>query len=109
DDQHKSTKAMHTKTDGKVDALAARTTEIEQTIAQRQSYGGGRAETLGSQVAGHERFKQFAAAGFRGSARIPITAALTTLTTFPAVDQQSQIVGLPRQRLTVRNLLAGGT
>lgn len=121
DEQHTEIKGLHTNTDKKVDKteksvgeIAGRMTEVEQTIAQRRSNGGpGAPDTLGGIIIKSEGYKQFTAAGCKGTYRVPLdTKAITTLASSGGAltppDFQREPVMIPRTRLTVRNLLAPG-
>src|SRR4051794_10930945 len=102
DHQHTAIEAMHKATDDRLGQLSGRTTEIEQHLAQRRGGVTGAADTLGAQVAKSDGLKQFIGAGCKGTIRIPISAALTTLPASAgaliAPDRQADVVGLPRMR-----------
>jgi HK97 family phage major capsid protein len=113
DQQHTEVTARHKKTDDRIEEAASRLAQLEQTVAQRRSSGGERAiETLGNFVTQSEGYKTFKANGFRGTHKIAIKASLTTAPgsagALIAPNRQSEIVMTPRQRLTVRKLLAPG-
>jgi HK97 family phage major capsid protein len=111
DTQHTAIKAMHKKTDERVQETNARLTEVEQFLAARREPGTGSIETLGQVVTKSDGYKNFTAAGCRGTYKIPIkamTSAVGSAGPLIAPDRQRDPVIMPRRRLTVRQLLAPG-
>jgi HK97 family phage major capsid protein len=118
DAQHTEIKDLHQKssqaTDRKLGEVTSRLTEVEQTLAQRRPTGGGyTGKTLGSMVIEAADFKEYTRRGCSGSVRIPIDLKTVTLQPGSAgalavPDYQPDPVLIPRTRLTVRQLLAGG-
>lgn len=101
-----------TKIEAKIEALETRNTDLEQQLASR---GGERREdrkSVGRQVVENESFKAFAAAGARGSIRIPVKAAITSADGSAGdliwSDRETAIVSLPRRQMTIRQLLTQG-
>ncbi len=89
----------------------ARLDELEQKTARR---GGGdeRPESLGAQFIRAKADDLARVASDRGKTSMEVKATLTSATTDAAgsvggliVPQRDQIVGMPRRRLTIRNLL----
>jgi HK97 family phage major capsid protein len=112
DQHHTAVKAMHTTSAQQIEAQGARLTEIEQHLARRLT-GGGPAviQSLGAQVVASDGYKNFKAAGLRGTGRIAVMAMTSDASSagpLIAPDRQSSPVMLPRQRLKVRDLLAPG-
>lgn len=91
---------------------------LEQAFAGRQSHGGGgllsggRTQTWGAQVAASDALKQFTGQmNGRGTVKVNIRAGISTvsgLDTLTAPQRLPDIVGLPQQKMTVRNLLSPG-
>lgn len=115
DAQFTDIKAQVGKNDGKVDTLGESVAELKQRaldLEQKMARRGGSSEpinaSLGSIVAASEELKEFRQRNFTGTVRIPIKAALTTGNVSVAPDRQPDIIAKPRQRLTIRELLAPG-
>jgi HK97 family phage major capsid protein len=94
----------------RMDEFTGRVTEIEQTLAARKVGGGGdyRIETAGASVIGHEQFKSFGGSRRRGKFSVEVKTITTGSTSAGALitpDRRPEIVMLPQQRLTVRDLL----
>jgi HK97 family phage major capsid protein len=94
--------------------FSGRMQNIEQAIAaQRGGPGGGHmvAQSWGRQIANSDGYKNFLTAGARGTAKISINNEINTVSgtdSLSAPDFQRDIVALPRQRMTVRQLLSPG-
>lgn len=117
DEQHIEIKGMHIATDKKVDKteksvgeIAGRLTEVEQTLAQRRDGGtvDYRIQTAGATVIGSDGFKSFGGGRRRGKFSVEVKTITTGSTSAGALitpDRRPDIVMLPQQRLTVRDLL----
>jgi HK97 family phage major capsid protein len=94
--------------------IAARLGEIERK-AVRDGYSGdngGNRRSLGNQVSESDQLKGWIANGARGSVKINVkdvtTASGSAGALIPVDNRQGDVVTLPRQRLTIRNLIAPG-
>jgi HK97 family phage major capsid protein len=99
----------------RIEELETRNRDIEQLLAdggRGGRFGGsGSTESPGEIFVRSEAFKNFGGSAGRGvvSAVVQaITSASTSAGAMIAPDQRSEIVGLPKRRLTVRGLLAPG-
>lgn len=100
-----------TKLNGKLEELEARQLELEQRGAGKREKDGPR-QTLGQMVAASEEVKAFAANGARGTVKITVQNAITSLDTSAggliAPSRETEIVRLPRMQPRVRSLLNQG-
>jgi HK97 family phage major capsid protein len=96
----------------KAEELDGRQRDIEQKVAARRESGGDEVKSLGRSVVDDDKIKAFMK-NPSGSVRIEVNAAITSLTgsagSLIAPDRETAIVGLPRRRMTVRNLLTVGS
>jgi HK97 family phage major capsid protein len=104
--------AAQARLEGRLEELSTRNLDLEQRLAGR--VGGGQAgRTVGQLVAEDERIKGFAAGGARGTVRIPVQNAITSLSGSAGAliwsDREQAIVGLPRRQLRIRDLLMPGS
>lgn len=112
--QHLDIKGLHAKAGERLGAIDSRLTEVEQALAQRHRGGGpGVSDGLGNIVIKSEAYKNFVKAGCKGTYRVPLEGkSITTLGSSGGAlipeDRQREPVMIPRQRLTVRDLLAQG-
>ena len=94
---------------GKMEALETRNTDLEQQLAARRGGGGSQAKSLGQQVVESADFKAFVAAGARNKMRIGINQAITSANTSAGdliwSQRETEIVGMPRRQMTIRQLL----
>lgn len=114
DAQHTEIKGLHAKAGERLGTVEGRLTEVEQMLAQRRDGGGPSvSDGLGSIVTKSQGYKNFVAAGCKGTYRVPLEGkSITTLGTSGGglipEDRQREPVMIPRRRLTVRDLLAPG-
>lgn len=96
----------------KAEELDGRQRDLEQKVAARRDGDRPDVKTLGKVVVEDEGLKGFIAAGAKGAVRIQVNAAITSLTTSAgdliAPDRDTEIVKLPRRKMTVRQLLTQG-
>lgn len=101
----------HNKLTERVEQLSTRNTDLEQKLAARRG-GGDAAKSLGQMVAENDKIKAFAAAGGTGSVRISVQNAITSATgsagSLITPQRETEIVGLPRRQMTIRQLLQVG-
>ena len=111
-DQAALTEAQN-KIDDRLKELSERNLDLEQRLSSR----GGRSEkdapkSLGSLVAGNDAVKAFAAAGASGQIKIEVQNAITSATTSAGAlitpQRETEIVGIPRRQMTIRQLLDSG-
>lgn len=117
--QVKATGAVAEETKKKADELLAKQSDIdgrlrniEQRLARRPGESDDRKRSLGEITVAHEDVKAFMAKKPRGSVKIDIRAAITSL---PASagdlvepDRRPGVIELPRRRFTIRQLLTPG-
>lgn len=109
--QQKLTEAQGKLTE-KLETLETRNQDLEQKLASHR--GGNREErqSVGQIVAESDDLKQFVTRGARGTARISVNQAITSATGSAGdliwSDRQTEIVGMPRRQMTIRNLIPSG-
>ena len=103
------------KLEGKIEALETRNTDLEQKLASSRRGGGGAdaAKSLGQMVAESEEVKNFVErSGAKGAVRIVVQNAITSATgsggDLIIPQRDTEIVGIPRRQMTVRQLLQVG-
>lgn len=95
--------------------LSDRNLDLEQRLSSRFGGAGGRdaPKSLGEQVGASEAVKQFAAGGARGTVKVEVQNAITSASGSAggliAPDRETEIVGVPRRQMTIRQLLDVGT
>jgi HK97 family phage major capsid protein len=98
----------------KMEALETRNSDLEQKMASRRGGGGAdAAKSLGQMVAESEEVKNFVdRSGAKGSVRIVVQNAITSATgsggDLIVPQRDTEIVGIPRRQMTVRQLLQVG-
>lgn len=99
---------------GRLEQLETRNTDIEQRLAQRRGGGGDEVQSFGQLVAEHEEVRSFAQGGARGTMRLtlPVRQAITSAGGSAGgliwSDRETEIVGMPRRQMTIRQLLSQG-
>jgi HK97 family phage major capsid protein len=99
---------------GRLEQLETRSTDIEQRLASRRGSGGDDpVKSLGQMVGESDDLKNFVSKqGAKGSVRITVQNAITSgsgsagALIVPARD--TEIIGLPRRQMTIRQLLDVG-
>lgn len=106
--------AAHDKLTEKLEALETRSTDIEQKLASRRG-GNGRDDpkSLGQMVTASEDVKNFfERSGAKGAVRITVANAITSATGSAGAlitpQRDTEIVGIPRRQMTIRQLLQVG-
>ena len=112
-DQGKLTDAQ-AKLAEKLEALETRNHDLEQKLASRRGGGGSeRAKSIGQQVVESEKLKAFSANGAKGALTIGVKQAITSADGSAGdliwSDRETDIVGLPRRQMTIRQLLMQNT
>ncbi|MEQ1403844.1 phage major capsid protein [Neorhizobium sp. Rsf11] len=98
----------------KLEALETRNHDLEQQVASRRGNGQEERKSFGQMVAEHDEVKAFAARGCKGTMRIAVDVkqAITSVTPGGGgiiwSDRETEIVGMPRRTMTIRNLLSQG-
>jgi HK97 family phage major capsid protein len=96
----------------KAEELDGRQRDLEQKVASRRDGSREEVKSLGQAVVENESVKSFLTGGAKGAVRVEVNAAITSLTTSAgdliAPDRDSEIVSMPRRRMTVRQLLTQG-
>jgi HK97 family phage major capsid protein len=96
----------------KLEALETRNQDLEQKLASRRSGGDKEVKSFGAQVTETDELKAFAKAGARGTLRISVNQAITSVDGSAGsliwTQQEREIVGLPRRQMTIRNLIPAG-
>lgn len=102
----------HDKLTEKVEQLSTRNTDLEQSLAKRRGGGQEEPKSLGQMVGEHAAIKQFAANGAKGTVSVEINNAITTSAgsagALVTPQRDTEIVGLPRRQLFIRQLLQQG-
>ncbi|UPJ72793.1 phage major capsid protein [Bradyrhizobium sp. 187] len=100
----------------RIDELETRNRDVEQLLADGAHrggrFGGSSSESPGEIFIRSEAFKNFGGSAGRGNISAvvqAITSASTSAGGMIAPDRRSEIVGLPKRRLTIRGLIAPGT
>jgi len=99
---------------GRLESLETRNTDLEQKLAARRGGTGEDSKTFGQIVAEHEDMRAFAKGGSKGTMRlaIPVRQAITSANTSAGdliwSDRETEIVGMPRRQMTIRQLLGRG-
>lgn len=98
--------------EGKLEALETRSTDIEQVLADRRGRGRQAPKSMGAQVAESEDVKALAAKGGKGTIRVEVQNAITSIDGSAGdliwSDRETEIVGLPQRQMTIRRLLMPG-
>ena len=101
-----------TKIENKLEALETRNQDLEQKLAARRNGGGDERKSPGQMVAESDELKAFVKNGARGSTRIDINQAITSGSSSAGdliwSTRETEIVGLPRRQMTIRNLVPSG-
>lgn len=101
------------KIEQKLEALETRNTDLEQQLSSRGRGGGGEAvKSLGQQVAESDRLKAFIADGAKGTMKVTVNNVITSAGgsagTLITPQRDTEIVGIPRRQMTIRQLLSVG-
>lgn len=102
------------KLEGKIEALETRNTDLEQKLANRRGGGGDIVKSLGQQVGEHEKLKAFVANGAKGSMSVSITvqnaitSAGNSAGSLIVPQRETEIIGIPKRQMTIRQLLSVG-
>ncbi len=100
------------KLEQKLEALETRNQDLEQKLAARRGGGADKAKSMGEQVVEAELFKGFVTNGARGTLRLPVKNAITSIDTSAGdliwSQRETEIVGMPRRQMTIRQLLTQG-
>ncbi|WP_421565917.1 phage major capsid protein [Ochrobactrum sp. EDr1-4] len=106
--------AAHDKLTERLESLETKSTDIEQRVASRRGGGGEQSvKSLGQMVGESEDLKNFVnKSGAKGAVRIVIQNAITSApgSAGPLITPQrdTEIVGIPRRQMTIRQLLSVG-
>ena len=111
-EQHREIMAAHAKSAKEIAVLEVQLRDVEQQAA-RPWDGSGAEKSWGSQVAQSDAYTKFTSElGMKGRVGLEVKASLTTggSSVGPMIvpDRRTEVVGLPHQRLTIRDLLAPG-
>ena len=99
---------------GRLEQLETRNTDLEQRLADGRNGGREERQSVGQRFATSDEVKAFVAAGSKGTARmaLPVRQAITSISTSAGgliwSDRETEIVGLPKRQMTVRQLLTQG-
>lgn len=100
------------KLEGRLEELSSRNLDLEQRVAGQRGAGGAPERTVGQIVAEAEDVRRFSASGAVGTMRIEVNNAITSLTGSAGAliwsDRETEIVGMPRRRMRIRDLLMPG-
>lgn len=90
------------KLEGRLQELSERNRDLEQQVLTGGRPGGSRSVTVGQQVIEADDFQAFVAGGARGQVRLEIISADAPIWS----DREDEVVQMPRQGLTIRQLLS---
>lgn len=102
------------KLEGKLEQLETRATDVEQALASRRGGGGSDAvKSLGQLVCESDDLKNFVEkSGAKGTLRITVQNAITSASgsggALITPQRDTEIVGIPRRQMTIRQLLSVG-
>lgn len=103
---------MQNKLTDRIEQLSTRNADLEQKLAGRRGATAEEAKSLGQMVAEHDSIKQYAAGGAKGAVSVSVQNAITSSTasagSLIAPQRDTEIVGLPRRQLFIRQLLQQG-
>lgn len=112
--QHKILTDAQQKLTDRLEQLETRNTDLEQQISQRGRGGRDQVQSFGERAAMHDDMRAFAQAGCKGTVRIALDVAQAITSVRPGgggliwSDRETEIVGMPRRQMTIRNLLSQG-
>lgn len=98
----------------RLESLETKSTDIEQRMASRRGGGGdGSVKSLGQMVGASDDLKNFVAvSGAKGSVRVVVKNAITSATGSAGAlivpERDTEIVGMPKRQMTIRQLLSVG-
>jgi HK97 family phage major capsid protein len=97
----------------KLEELDTRNRDVEQKIADGLRNGrADKAKSVGQLVSGHDDLKAYVARGAKGNVVIQVNQAITSLDGSAGdliwSDRETEIVSLPKRRMTIRQLLTQG-
>lgn len=96
----------------KVEEGDARMRDLEQRLEQRNRGTKEAPKSLGEIIVSDEAVKQFIGKGAKGSVTVKVNNAITSATTSAGdliwSQRDPEVVGLPRRRLSIRQLLGQG-
>lgn len=100
------------KIEERIEQLSTRNTDLEQKLAARRGGGGDQVKSLGQLVIENDKIKAFAAAGGKGTVSVSVQNAITSAAgsagSLITPDRETEIVGIPRRQMTIRQLLQQG-
>lgn len=98
----------------KLEALETRNQDLEQKLASRRGGGEDEQKSVGQTFAEHENVRAFANNGSKGTVRLAISVKQAITSVKPGgggliwSDRETEIVGLPKRQMTIRQLLTQG-
>ena len=103
----------HGKLTNKLEELETRGRDVEQKIADALRQGQrDQGKTVGGIISEHDDLKSYVSRGAKGSVVIKVNQAITSLSTSAGAlivtERERELVGMPRRRMTVRQLLNQG-
>ena len=103
----------HTKLENRLEAAETRNHDLEQKLAGFRGGGGeDKPKSFGQQTVESDELKSFVHNGARGTVKIGVQNAITSATGSSGSliwsDRETEIVGIPRRQMTIRQLLQTG-
>jgi HK97 family phage major capsid protein len=98
----------------RLEQLETRNRDLEQEVAQRRGGGGQPEKSIGQRFAEAEDVRAFAQNGCKGTIRMAFDVKSAITSVRPGgggliwSDRETEIVGIPRRMMTIRNLLSVG-
>ena len=96
------------KLQAKVEALDTDNRDLQQKLAQRRGGGAEPQLSIGQQIVNSKDVKAFLEGGARGTVKHAITSGSGSAGALIRPDRETEIVGIPRRQMTIRQLLAVG-
>lgn len=113
DGYHRETVEGRKALDEKLDQMQARADQIERKANRSMLLGGSphEPESWGASLTRSDALRDFKSAGYRGTSRLEVKAVTSGAASAGALiapDRQSEVITLPKRRLTIRQLLGAG-
>ena len=96
------------KLQAKVEELDTDNRDLQQKLAQRRGGGAEPQLSIGQQIVNSKDVKAFLEGGARGTVKHAITSGSGSAGALIRPDRETEIVGIPRRQMTIRQLLAVG-
>jgi HK97 family phage major capsid protein len=98
----------------RIEQTETRNRDLEQEVAQRRGGGGAAEKSVGQRFAEAEEVRKFAQNGCKGTIRLALDVQQAITSVRPGgggliwSERETEIVGMPKRLMTIRNLLSVG-